>query len=160
LRDPVNFSETFKRETISQLPIYEKSRNRGKEGFQMKVAKYITYVTIAIIFMLWAVPVMSQQPSNDKLKAFYEASIDERISKCESKTAMLNSKFGNVRSAAENALLKAEFLNNYKEILVQDMISSNVGIKPYKIDYYLNQRFFATIRSKEALVVTDYSKSK
>ena len=126
----------------------------------MKVAKYFTYVTIAVIFVLWAVPVMSQQSSYDKLKAFYEASIDKRISKCESKTALLNSKFGNVRSAAETALLKVAFLNNYREILVQDMLSSNIGIKSYKIDYYLNQRFFATIRSEKELVVKDYSKSK
>jgi len=129
----------------------------------MKVTKYFTYLaipTIPIIFLLWAVPVMSQQSSNVKLKAFYEASIDERISKCESKTALLNSKFGNVRRAAEMALLKAAFLNDHREILVQDMLSINLGIKHYKIDYYLNQRFFATIRSNKALVVKDYSKSK
>lgn len=126
----------------------------------MKVVKYFIFVVTAIIFMLWAVPVMSQKPANTKLKALYEASIDELISKCESKTVLRNSKFGNVRSAAEIALMKAVFLNNHKEMLVQDMLGSNIGIKPYKIDYYLNHRFFATIRSKEALAVKDYSKSK
>jgi|GEM_PF-1115103 len=124
----------------------------------MKVEKIINYVAVAIVFILWAVPVIGQQLSNEKLKAFYEARIEEQILKCESKTALLNSKFGNLRSAAEIALLKAAFLKNHREKLVQDMLAGSVGITPYKIDYYLNQRFFAINRSKEAPVAEAYSR--
>lgn len=114
---------------------------------------------IATILIFYAIPVMSQQSAETNLKAFYEASIDERISKCESKTAALrNSRFANVRSAAEMARLKAAYLSKYKEIIVQDMLDRKIGGKPYKIDHYVNQRFFTIIRPKQALVAEAYSK--
>lgn len=124
----------------------------------MRIIYYFTFFPIATILIFLAIPVMSQQSAETKLKAFYEASIEQRISKCESKKALRNSRFANVRSAAEMAQLKAAYLSKYKEILVQDMLDSKVGVKPYKIDHYVNQRFFAIIRPKQALVAEAYSK--
>jgi hypothetical protein len=37
---------------------------------------------------------------------------------------------------------KAIFLSENKEMLIKNMFKMNIGVKQYKIEYFLNQKFY------------------
>jgi hypothetical protein len=126
----------------------------------MKVQTILILFVITLLSLIWALPAGSQQAESERLKLFYGTYINEHIKKCENKMAMQDSRSKNLRHAAEVARLKSAYLHNYKELLIQGMIEDEVGMKPYKLDYYLNKEFFAIARSKDPNVAEAYSTEK
>jgi hypothetical protein len=53
-----------------------------------------------------------------------------------------------LRRAAALSCMKAAYLKDYKDELIQEMIKADIGTRSYKIQYYLNQRFFNIIQPK------------
>ena len=78
--------------------------------------------------------------------------VDIEISKCEHKAAMATSKFNKVRSAAELSGLKADYFRLHKKELIKDMMEEQIGLKAYKIQYFLNMKFFATHHQKNQTI--------
>ena len=79
-------------------------------------------------------------------KKFYISYISECICKYKSKAALQNSKSENLRRSGVIYERKAVFLTNYQNVLIDEMIRKKIGTKPYKVDYYLNERFNGIIK--------------
>jgi hypothetical protein len=58
---------------------------------------------------------------------------------------MWNSRSKNLRSCSRLAVLKAIFLSANREKLISEMAASGVAMKAYKVDYYLNKRFYENL---------------
>jgi hypothetical protein len=82
------------------------------------------------------------------LRSYHEVVIDKLISNCKYKEAfMRDSRSENLRQAAAIGCLKAAYLKSHKEVLVENLISAGIGKKPYKIQYYLNCKFFSVLKT-------------
>jgi hypothetical protein len=105
---------------------------------------------ISIVFLLvWVITFIGFFPSTcissdkKKLAKFYEDCISCEIAKCEAKTALCKSRSAKLRCCAAKKLKKMEFLKNNKDMLIEEMIKNDIGVKPYKIEYFLNKKFYA-----------------
>ena len=83
-----------------------------------------------------------QEGETDKLKQYYKEYISKCISKNQSKANLQGSKSPNLRSCGAIAQQKVIFLTKYQNTLIDEMIIKKVSTKPYKLDYYLNKRFY------------------
>ena len=90
------------------------------------------------------------------LETFYGAFIDDLISRCESKEAMCYSKCQSIRSSVSLYILKASFYRYHKQELIREMIEKQLGTNTHKIYYYLNTRFFDTLRDATTCVSSRY----
>ena len=88
----------------------------------------------------------SQVSAATNLNSFYGAYIDKCILKCDSKASMRDSNLKHIQQASARYCLKAAFLLRHKVKLIEELIANNIGTKPYKIDYYLNSRFFKELK--------------
>lgn len=82
-------------------------------------------------------------------RAELEAIVDDYISACEAKSAMLNSSSKNIRRAAIRSCLRATFCRNSKATLVNDLVANRVEPKPYKVHHFLNARFNEVVGSDQ-----------
>jgi hypothetical protein len=116
----------------------------------MKVHTNIMILMITFLSLFWVSTAVSQQSATIDLKSAYSAAIDKIISHCKNKTDLRHSRSEHLRRTAALSCMKAAYLKDYKDQLIQEMIKADVGTKPYKIKYYLNQRFFDIIQPQYA----------
>jgi hypothetical protein len=111
--------------------------------------------TFAIIFMVTilglfgAHSAMSLDTKTTELESFYGNYIDRHISRCESKSARINSKSEHIRHEAALHTLMGAFFRDHRDELVKEMIAKDIGTKKHQVDYYLNSRFFDIVRKAE-----------
>ena len=84
-------------------------------------------------------------------RAELEAIVDEYISVCEAKSAMLNSSSENLRRDAMRACLRATFCRNSREELIAELVGGNVAPRRHTVHHYLNARFNEVVGTKLAL---------
>ena len=72
--------------------------------------------------------------------------LDNYIARCDGKIQMINSSLQNVRRAAAVAMLKGTFVKTYRQELISGMVENEVDQKSYKVDHYLNERFYGLVR--------------
>ena len=84
-------------------------------------------------------------------RAELEAIVDEYISVCEAKSAMLNSSSENLRRDAMRACLRATFCRNSREELIAELVAGNVAPRRHTVHHYLNARFNEVVGTKLAL---------
>ena len=82
---------------------------------------------------------ISEDAQNNK---YYENMINEAISKCNSKAQLKESKSVHLQSCAAVKLKKANFLSKNKEMLIKEMVNKAIDAKQYKIEYFLNKKYF------------------
>ncbi|MDJ0984207.1 MAG: hypothetical protein QNJ26_01590 [Desulfobacterales bacterium] len=82
-------------------------------------------------------------------RARLEVIVDEYISACEAKSAMLNSSSEKIRRAAMLSCLRATFARRAKSELVDEMVAHKVDPKPYKVHHFLNARFNEVVDSSQ-----------
>ena len=113
---------------------------------------------LILIFVVAAgvYPAFSQMTPSERNEA-YEAYINDFIIKCEQKTSMMESVSENIRGEVATSLMKANFYKKNKELLIQDLAKNNIEPKPYKIEYFLNEKFFAIVRDNDPKVAEAYS---
>ena len=116
----------------------------------MKARSIIILCTGIILSLVWASSAVSQTAEAVYLKSVYSAVIDEAIAHCKAKALYRNSRSEKLQRVAALSCMKAAFFKDFKAELIQDMIEANIGIKPYKIQYYLNQKFHGIINPKYA----------
>ena len=116
----------------------------------MKSRSIIILATIMFPLFVWTSLAVSQTTETLYQKSMYSTAIDKAIAHCKAKTSYRNSKSENLQRTAALSCMKAAFFNDFKVQLIEDMIKVNIGSKPYKIDYYLNQKFYGIINSKIA----------
>ena len=117
-----------------------------KGGNTMKVKATIILSVIMFLAILWSSQATSQQAGNLDLKSYYATYIDELVSHCKNKASRHNSKFETIRQTAALYCLKADFLKSHKDTLVEEMAAQNIETKNYKMNYYLNGRFFNELK--------------
>jgi hypothetical protein len=110
--------------------------------------KAITILVSVICIMLFGFSPAVGKSSTTKIYSLYEDMVDKEITKCERKAAMATSKFDKVRSAAEISGSKADYFRLHKKELIKDMMDEQIGLKAYKVQYFLNMKFFATYHQK------------
>ena len=59
---------------------------------------------------------------------------------------MKNSGLENIRRAAAVAMLKGNFAKTYRKELISGMVEDEVDPKAYKVEVYLNDRFYSLVR--------------
>ena len=116
----------------------------------MKARSIIILATIIFPLFIWTSSAVSQTTETLYQKSIYSAAIDKAIAHCKAKTSYRNSKSENLQRAAALSCMKAAFFNDFKVQLIEDMIQASIGSKPYKINYYLNQKFYGIINPKVA----------
>ena len=79
---------------------------------------------------------------NTQLKKYYENFINEKISKCRSKAQLKESRSAHLQNCAAVESKKATFLSENKEMLIKEMLKRDIGVKSYKIEYFLNKIFY------------------
>lgn len=100
-------------------------------------------ISIAIVSVCTMLVLASfSQANNLILESYYKDCITKKVAKCERIAAMINSKSECIRRCAKINSLKTKFFKNNKDELVHAMVTQNVGMKPYKVDYFLIKAFF------------------
>ena len=102
----------------------------------------VIFVTI-LAFYLGAIPAICKEiDKNSQLKKYYGHFINEKISKCHSKAQLKKSKSKHLQNYAAMEIKKAAFLSENKELLIKEMVKREIGVKQYKIEYFLNTQFY------------------
>ncbi|MBW1980530.1 MAG: hypothetical protein JRJ12_04870 [Deltaproteobacteria bacterium] len=76
------------------------------------------------------------------LKSYYNDCIEKRIARCERMVAMLGSRCDSISRCARINTLQLKFLRENKDKLVQDMFVRDIGMKSYRVEYFLSKKFF------------------
>jgi hypothetical protein len=105
----------------------------------------IILIVCCIVFVFGAFPVSGDTDVGKDPAAFYANCIDKKITCCDCKGEMWDSRSKNLRSCSRLAILKAIFLSANREQLIREMAANDVAMKAYKVDYYLNKRFYENL---------------
>ena len=108
----------------------------------MKYQRLIILFWLGVLILPGFAQIAAQPQSDGHLEKYYEACIAEKIVKCQSKTEMENSRSKNLRIDAAIAAEKARFLTLNMDVLIEEMVEQKIGQKAYKIDAFLNEKFF------------------
>jgi hypothetical protein len=116
-----------------------------------QILSIISAISIMILFGPYSA--FSWSDGIDNLETKYGIYVDEYISKSQSKADMLrDTKSENLRKQATLYCLKADFLKNNKTRLTENLITYKVGLKPYKIKWFLDRNFFNTVKRERKMV--------
>jgi len=114
----------------------------------MTIKNASIFILIAVGIFLAIGQAAGENSDNASLRSYHEVVIDKLISNCKYKEAfMRDSRSENLRKAAAIGCLKAAYLKSHKEMLIENLIAAEIGKKPYKIQYYLNSKFFSVLRT-------------
>jgi hypothetical protein len=102
----------------------------------------VIFVTIFVFFLGSLPAICDDTEKNSQLLKYYENSINDKISKCHSKAQLKKSKSTNLQNCALTGIKKANYYSANKEMLAKEMVVNNVGVKQYKVDHFLNKKFF------------------
>jgi len=108
----------------------------------MNYKRWCVIFLAGIMIPTGAIQVAAQSQSDDHLKDFYEVFIAQKIDRCQSKSELQQSRSKNLRLEAAIAAEKVRFLSINKDILVEEMLDQKIGKKKYKINVFLNKKFF------------------
>ena len=107
------------------------------------VTKICCLVSILLVMsVIGAALVTAQSASKDQLVRYYESCIMKKIFNCNAKTVLKTSRSVNLRQKADLATRQVTFFTSNKNMLIKEMVEQEIGQKPYKVEYYLNKRFF------------------
>ena len=114
----------------------------------MTIQNASIFILIAVGVFLGIGQAAGEISEKAALRSHYEVVIDKLISHYEYKEAFMHDSWSeNLRQAAAIGCLKAAYLKSHKEMLIEDLIASEIVKKPYKIQYYLNSKFFSVLRT-------------
>jgi hypothetical protein len=114
----------------------------------MKLKASIILPAMAAAVIMMAFPALGGDTNRSKL----ESIVDNYISTCEAKSALLNSTSENIRRSAMRACLKAIFCKKAKDELIDALVANNVEPKPYKVHRFLNARFNEVAAAKDMVM--------
>jgi hypothetical protein len=105
------------------------------------------YVLMAVIGinLLFVSMAMAEEANPADLEVYFGNMIDQKIACCQKKATYRNSRYPAIRLEADRAWLKQAYYREYKNDLIEKMISNHVGTKSHQIDYYLIKSFYGTV---------------
>ena len=104
-------------------------------------------ILVVIILLVFNVAVFSEPESRDDDLMVYEQYLNQIISSCNAKAHMAGTRSENLRDYCELAEMKADFIIRNKGVLIEDMRRINLAPKPYKVNFYVNSKFFEKLRN-------------
>ena len=110
-----------------------------------------TVLKIVVLFAVtfnWTIPAICEMGSQTALRSSYEGMYEDLVKKTESKAKMSDSKSRNLRHAARISSLKANYLKNHKDILINEMIQRDIPLKSYRMQHFLSEQFYSDYASK------------
>ena len=114
----------------------------------MKAAIITICLSIVLFFSATSVSGEGNLPGpGEALIAYYNDCIEHKISCCDRKSLMWDSRSENLRRQARLSILKASFYSANKEKLVHEMLVRGIEAKPYKVSRYLNKRFYESLNA-------------
>ena len=108
----------------------------------MQAKILIVCLLVGAITFIGVFPSTCISGDKEELVKFYESCISIEICDCQAKTALSKSRSANLRCYAAKKLEKMAFLKNNKDMLIKEMIKNDIGVKPHKIEYFLNNKFY------------------
>ncbi len=97
---------------------------------------------IGCVVMTGAV-VHADEWSSSELKQYYEAQVVWEIDHCLQKCHLMNSRSSTLRDKARQEVGKAHYLKLHKNELVEDMMAADIGPHHYKVQQYINHRYYS-----------------
>jgi hypothetical protein len=107
--------------------------------------KKINGIAVFVFTLHFVLGLSSESLIAGETADIYENTIEEQITKCNAKIRFVNSESNKLRQYCQVELRKAEFFSDAKEILLMEMIEQKIAAKEYKIQHFLNSRFYETI---------------
>jgi hypothetical protein len=112
---------------------------------------YVKVLNISLIICVFAfmglLNSIAFSGDHEEIAKYYENCIVRKILKCDAMLVLLRtSKSKNLKDYAEMKSRKAEFLNAEKDMLVKEMIEMKLEPKHYKVESFLNSRFYVKNR--------------
>lgn len=108
----------------------------------MKAKACCIVFLVSYMVIIGTTQVTAQSESKGQLIKFYERCIKKKISNCKAKTLLNTSRSVNLQREADLAIKKVTFFTSNKNMLINEMVEQEIGDKPYKVEYYLNKRFY------------------
>ena len=110
------------------------------------------WMAMGVGLMVWLLLAGSASADSDRLgspdfEGVYGAFIDRLIESCEIKAARSGSQMSNVCRCAARAKLKAAFCARHRDDLIEQMAEARIGVKQYKMSYFVNNRFIESLRA-------------
>ena len=109
----------------------------------MKAKVICTVSFVVFMLIIGSAPLTAQTESKEQLIKFYESCIQKKITCCNAKAYLKTSRSVNLQREADLSIRKASFFTANKNMLINEMIDQQIGFKQYKVEYFLNQRFYA-----------------
>lgn len=110
----------------------------------MKTQMYWSVSLVLVVALIGAVSVAAQSSSKMQLVKYYDNCITKKITNCNAKIILKTSRSVNLRRKADLATRQVTFFTSNKNMLINEMVEQGIGQKAYKVEYYLNKRFFET----------------
>jgi hypothetical protein len=117
-----------------------------KGGPQMTAKLWCIALLASLFVMGINSPVEAQSESKEDLAKYYESCIVKKIYNCKGKTVLKTSRSVNLQRKANLATKQVTFLTTNKNILIEEMVEEGISPKRYKVEYYLNKRFYEMYR--------------
>jgi hypothetical protein len=110
----------------------------------MKTKAICIVCLVSFVLIIGPASLTAQSESEAQLIKFYESCIQKKISNCDAKTVLKTSRSGNLQRKADLSIRQIQFVTTNKDMLINEMLDQGIGYKEYKVEYYLNKRFFET----------------
>ena len=98
----------------------------------------ITFVAIVVGLLVTA---SLAHADMSELEMYYHDCITEKIIACEKIASMINHTNSCMVQLVEMRSAQAKFYREHREELVKEMVESNLGKEPHKVDYFLITKF-------------------
>jgi hypothetical protein len=108
----------------------------------MQAKVLIISLTVSVFALTGLLNPIAFSADQEQIAKYYESCIVREIKKCDLKLVLLRkSRSKNLQDYARMEALKAEFFRADKDMLVKEMIETQIEPKHYKIESFLNSRF-------------------
>jgi hypothetical protein len=101
--------------------------------------KKLLITVVVIVGLLLAAGLAHADMS--QLEFYYHDCITKKIFNCERIASMKNHKNSCMVQLVEMRSAQAKFYRKHREELVKEMVESDLGMEPHKIDYFLISKF-------------------
>jgi hypothetical protein len=118
-----------------------------KGGISMKLRVMSQMVTVLFVFLTISVVGASDFVTENNA-GIYDELINEVINNNDTKAIIGYSTCKAIRRDVAIACMKSAYYKTFKQEFIKQMSEQNIGPKQYKVKYFLNQRFFELVRSR------------
>ena len=121
---------------------------------------FITVLLCITVLLNWINPCISKSLNDTKRAKAYSDIIDGVISRCQAKSALINSGSYHIRTIAVRSTLKSAYLQSHNDDLISYLMTNKISLNKDQVMYHLNHKFFDAVRHNEiySLVTVDRSR--